>query len=310
MLYEIYFFIFITLFIVVLTFYKFFLFLLSPIKYIFSYIKKEYYKYFKLNSIKKQILAENESNWDSNSNNNEIESKFKTFLKNIDLFHIFTEEEKKDIETNKNNLENNNKIKEENEIKETEKVKVVKIKSKIDKLFLKIEVEKQKWDIEKLEKLLIEVLSIDENNIKALNMLSNLYINLWKDKKAFPLLKKLIQLDMKNDEAIWNLSKLYLELWEIDTAYVLIQKAISINNKNHRYFVTYADILYNKWELEKAIEAIETVLKLKPNNVIYLDAIASLYEELWEYKKAKAYWLEILDLEPDYTKAKEKLQQI
>lgn len=183
------------------------------------------------------------------------------------------------------------------------------LKNKLKKITLEIEFAKQRWDINTLEQKLVEALSYDENNIKFMEMLSNLYINLWKEKKAFSLLKKLIQLDAQNDNAIWNLSKLYLELWEIDTANILIQKTININPNNYRYYVTYADILYNKWELEKTIQTIQKVLEIKPNNSIYLDALASLYEEIWDFQKARACRLNILDIDPNYEKAKEKLQQ-
>ena len=205
-------------------------------------------------------------------------------------------------------LENKKEIKDIKNIEKNENTS--KIKNKLKKITLEIEFAKQKWDIDTLEQKLVEILSYDENNIKFMEMLSNLYINLWKEKKAFSLLKKLIQLDMQNDNAIWNLSKLYLELWEIDTANILIQKTIDINPSNYRYYITYADILYNKWELEQAIQAIQKVLEIKPNNSIYLDALASLYEEIWESQKSRACWLNILDIDPNYEKAKEKLQNI
>jgi tetratricopeptide (TPR) repeat protein len=87
-----------------------------------------------------------------------------------------------------------------------------KLKHKLDRLFLQLEVFRQKGDLDAMEQKLNEILSIDENNLKALEMLSNLYINLGKEKKAFPLLKRLIQIDMENDNAIWNLAKIYLNL--------------------------------------------------------------------------------------------------
>jgi len=258
--YEIYVFIWVSLILFIFLFYRFFLWLLSPFIWIFSSIKKWYYKVFSLNKIKQQVL----------------------------------EEQKSDTENN---------VKKDNLPVDISK----STKEKIDRLFLKLEVLKQKWDLDGMEKKLIEILAIDENNIKALETLSNLYINLWKEKKAFPLLKRLIQVDMENDIAIWNLSKIYLNLWEVDTAEILIKKAIDINSNNHRYYVTLADILYNKWDFEWAIEAIQKVLQIKPNNVIYMDALATLYEEIWESNKAKALWFEILELEPDYEKAREKL---
>jgi len=273
MLYEIYIFFWVTISLLVLSFYKVFLVLLYPFTWFISYLKKEYYKFFSLNSIKKQVLEETNKSWE--------------LVEALDKDIIKSEKEEKKQKNNE-----------------------LRLKSRVEKLFLKAEVAKQKWDIEELERLLVEMLSIDENNVRALETLSNLYITLWKDKKAFSLLKKLIQLDMENDNAIWNLAKLYLDLWEVDTADILIQKAISINSHNHRYYVTYADILYNKWDLENAIRAIERVLEIKPKNVIYLDALASLYEEMWDFAKARSYWLEIVDLEPDYEKAKEKLQWV
>ena len=261
--YEIYLFILVSLVLFVFVFYKFFLWLLSPIFWLVSYFKKWYYKVFSLNKIKKQVLEENvQENSELATTPTQVNPGINTGLK-----------------------------------------------EKVDRLFLKVEVLKQKGDLDGLEKKLIEILALDENNIKALEMLSNLYINLGKEKKAFPLLKRLIQLDMANDSAIWNLAKIYLSLWEIDTAEILIKKAIDINPNNHRYYVTLADILYNKGALEEAIEAIKKVLQLRPNNVIYMDALATLYEEVWEDNKAKALWLEILELEPDYEKAREKLNR-
>ena len=256
--YEIYLFLSVTIILVWIIFYKFFVWLFSPILWIVESIKKWYYKVTSLNKIKKQVLDGN------------------------------TQQEEQNFEQKPKNTE--------------------KLKSKLDRLFLQVEVFRQKGDLESLEQKLIEILSIDENNQKALEMLSNLYINLGKEKKAFPLLKRLIQIDMENDNAIWNLAKIYLNLWEVDTAEILIKKAISLNDKNHRYYVTYADILYNQWKLEQAIDAIQKVLQLRPNNVIYMDALATLYEELGEDRKAKALWLEILELEPDYEKAREKIK--
>jgi hypothetical protein len=43
---------------------------------------------------------------------------------------------------------------------------------------LQLEVFRQKGDLDAMEQKLNEILSIDENNLKALEMLSNLYINL------------------------------------------------------------------------------------------------------------------------------------
>jgi len=261
--YEIYIFTWITIILFIFIFYRFLNIFLWPFVFIISFLKKEYYKYFSLNVLKKEILEKKRDE--------------KTIEKDIDNKNMNTQKQEK-------------------------------IKDVVSKLFLEIQIDKERWKLDSYEEKLINILSYDENNIKALEMLSNLYINLWKDKKAFPLLKKLIQIDMQNDNAIWNLSKIYIDMWEIDTAKVLIEKSIDINSNNHRYYVTYADILYNKWELEKAIDAINKVLEIKPNNVIYLDALATLYEELWDVLKAKSCWLKIVDLEPDYEKAKEKLQ--
>ena len=262
--YEIYVFIWMTITLLIFIFYRFLNIFLLPFIYIVNFLKKEYYKHFSLNALKKEIL-------DKNNDEQKIEDD--TFVE-----------------------------------KKVDSKKAEKEKYKISKLFLEVKISKERWNLEDYEKKLIEILSYDEENIRALEMLSNLYINLWKNKKAFSLLKKLIQIDMQNDNAIWNLSKIYMDMWEIDTAKVLIEKAIDINSNNHRYYITYADILYNKWELEKAVEAIHKVLDIKPNNVIYIDALASLYEELWDFSKAKSCWIKIIDLEPDYDKAKEKIK--
>lgn len=259
---EIYTFFWISLLLIWFLFYRFLNIFLFPFLIVINFFKKEYYKYFSLNSIKKDLLN-----------------------KPKELGNVVN-----------------------NAVSEVAPELEDKVKHKVSKLFLEAKIVREQWKLDDYEKKLIELLSFDENNVDALEMLSNLYINLWKDKKAFSLLKKLIQIDMQNDNAIWNLSKIYMELWEIDTSYILIQKALEINPKNHRYYVTYADILYNKWELEESIIAIEKVLEIKPKNVLYIDALASLHEEIGNFSKAKSYWLEILDLEPTYERAKEKIK--
>lgn len=264
LIYEIYVFMWMTIILFICIFYKFLNVLLLPFIFIINFLKKEYYRYFSLNTLKKEVL--DKENIEQNMQKDSYIDK-----------QIYTKKEEKQ-------------------------------KYRVNKLFLAVRIAKERWDLDTYEKKLIELLSYDEENIKALEMLSSLYINLWKNKKSFSLLKKLIQIDMQNDNAIWNLSKIYIDMWEVDTAKVLIEKAIDINPNNHRYYVTNADILYNKWELEKALESMYKVLDMKPNNIIYLDAIASLYEELWEFLKAKAFWIKIIDLEPEYDRAKEKIQ--
>ncbi len=183
------------------------------------------------------------------------------------------------------------------------------LKRKVDRLLIEADRYKNKWDVSNYEKKLVESLSVVPDEPVVLDNLSDLYLNLWKDKKAFPLLKKLIQRDVNNHKAIWNLSKIYLNNSEIDTSLLLIEKAIELKSDNPRYWITKAEIVYNKDNLEDAIECAKSALKLRPENLMYIEGVAMLYEEIWDKTRAKKYRLRILDLEPNYEIAREKLTE-
>lgn len=199
------------------------------------------------------------------------------------------------------------------EKKKNEKVKAniqnELIKRKVDRLIIEAERFKNRWDVNNYEKKLVECLSVVPDEPVILDSLSDLYLNLWKDKKAFPLLKKLIQKDVNNHKAIWNLSKIYLNNSEMDTSLLLIEKAIDLKDDNPRYWITKAEIVYNKDNLEEAISCAKSALKLRPDNLMYIEWVAMLYEEIWEKTRAKKYRLMILDLEPNYDIAREKLTE-
>ena len=241
-------------------------------------------------------MAENNNKWEKNNNQNSkkdelvITSKEDPKIKTAVVTKTIEDTKKKD-EKIKANIQNE------------------LLKRKVDRLLIEADRHKKRWDVNNYEKKLVECLSLVPDEPVVLDNLSDLYLNLWKDKKAFPLLKKLIQKDVNNDKAIWNLSKIYLNNSEMDTSLLLIEKAIELRNDNPRYWITKAEIVYNKDNLEEAIEYAKSALKLRPENLMYIEWVAMLYEEIWDKTRAKKYRLMILDLEPNYEIAREKLTE-
>ncbi len=211
----------------------------------------------------------------------------------------------KEINQNQENQENkeNQYTKEETSNKEILNKKIEKIRFQAKSL-------KEKWDLEKYEKKIIEWLSYDGENLELLKMLGDLYFSTGNNKKALPILKKILEKDSNDHKTIWQVWQIYFEKEEFETAKLLINKAILLKNNNPKYYVSMAEIMYNTEELEEAINNMEKAVKLRPQNVNYLLAVASLYEEINNNNMAKRYYFKVLEIDQTHELAKEKVNEL
>ena len=184
-----------------------------------------------------------------------------------------------------------------------------KEKKRFDSLLLEAELFKNEWKFEQYEKKLIEAMAIDDESLKVLKPLSDLYFTLGNYKKALSLLKKVSEKDPTDHKAIWQIAEIYFVAWDTQTAELLIEKAINLKNDNPKYYLTMVEIYYNTERYDEALAFMEKIIKLRPTNPKYLLATAELYEQIWDIDNAKKYYFNVLEYEQNNEKAKAKLRE-
>ena len=182
-------------------------------------------------------------------------------------------------------------------------------KKRFDSLLLEAELFKNEWKFEQYEKKLIEAMAIDDESLKVLKPLSDLYFTLGNYKKALSLLKKVTEKDPTDHNAIWQIAEIYFVAWDTQTAELLIEKAINLKNDNPKYYLTMVEIYYNTERYDEALAFMEKIIKLRPTNPKYLLATAELYEQIWDIDNAKKYYFTVLEYEQSNEKAKAKLRE-
>ena len=182
-------------------------------------------------------------------------------------------------------------------------------KKKFDSLLLEAELFKNEWKFEAYEKKLIEAMAIDDESLKVLKPLSDLYFTLGNYKKALSLLKKVTEKDPTDHKAIWQIAEIYFVAWDTQTAELLIEKAINLKNDNPKYYLTMVEIYYNTERYDEALAYMEKIIKLRPTNPKYLLATAELYEQIWDIDNAKKYYFTVLEYEQNNEKAKSKIRE-
>ena len=185
-----------------------------------------------------------------------------------------------------------------------------KEKKKFDALLLEAELLKNEGKFEQYEKKLIEAMVIDDESLKVLKPLSDLYFPLGNYKKALSLLKKVSELDPTDHKVIWQIAEIYFVAWDTQTTELLIEKAINLKNDNTKYYLTMVEIYYNTERYDEALAYMEKIIKLRPTNPKYLLATAELYEQIGDIDNAKKYYFTVLEYEQNNEKAKAKIKKI
>jgi len=184
-----------------------------------------------------------------------------------------------------------------------------KERKRFDALLLEADLLKNDGKFEQYEKKLIEAMAIDDESIKVLRPLSDLYFTLGNYKKALSLLKKVSEKDPTDHKAIWQIAEIYFVAWDTQTAELLIEKAINLKNDNPKYYLTMVEIYYNTERYDEALAYMEKIIKLRPTNPKYLLATAELYEQIWDIDNAKKYYFTVLEYEQNNEKAKAKIRE-
>lgn len=167
-----------------------------------------------------------------------------------------------------------------------------------------------KKDYTEAEKLLIQVLSLEQDNFVANSMLALLYLRTQSELKAESIYRKLLE-DKPRDPALYtNLGLAFYNQAKYQEACESYEFAVKLDpNKPDRH-INLGQVYFVLQNFEKAITHFKEALKLSPRNVEYLFMLADTYREKGDLPKAKEMYKKVLDREPYNTEAQEEVRRL
>lgn len=149
------------------------------------------------------------------------------------------------------------------------------LNNKINQLFREIDDLIKKEELAEAEKRLIEIIGLDNRNIKAFRMLGDLYL----EKKSFEEAKQTFEyiLKLKENEATGETSRedglIYFDLAlacqsmdDLETAIANLQKALNIEPNSPRYLDTMLEMSIIKKDKVLAEKAYDKLKEVNPDN--------------------------------------------
>lgn len=167
-----------------------------------------------------------------------------------------------------------------------------------------------KDQFEESEKLLIQVLSLDENNFIANSLLALLYLKNHSDSKAEVIYRKLLEMKPKDPALYTNLGLAFYNQAKYNEALESYSFAVKLDPEKPARHVNVGQVYFVVKSLDKAIEHFKEAVKLVPRNVEYLFMLADTYREKGELKNAKTTYNKILHQEPYNNEAQEEVRRL
>ena len=160
------------------------------------------------------------------------------------------------------------------------------------------------WDdwftnMHKAKEFAIKALQVDENNYRALMVLSRIYLFNRDFDKSEQLLEKALRLNPNDADLLAQGATTFVFLGNMERATVLYQKAIFLNPLHESWYYTYGVFLY--FELGEYETCIELAAKMDETSLwIDIEAIiGAAYYQLGDLENAYKHWNQFLE---DYHK--------
>jgi len=160
----------------------------------------------------------------------------------------------------------------------------------IRELISEAETHLKKENLGEAEESLVEVISLDDKNLKAFLKLADLYDHLKKWTEARQTYEYALKLARKHkddssvmgdsnlSEIYWSLSLVLRELDDLNGAYENIQEALDLEPNNPRYLDLILDLSIIKKDKESALYYLEKLAEVNPEN----NKLADLSEKISE----------------------------
>jgi len=156
-----------------------------------------------------------------------------------------------------------------------------------------------------------KALVFNPNWIPALLSLANSYESIKQYSIADSLYEKILEVEPDNATALNNYGySLSVRGIQLDKALRMAQKAISINSENGSFLDTIGWILYKKGNYEEALEYLEKAFSRRQDSAEVAEHLGDVYKKLGMDDKAKASWEKALELAPNNSAIKNKINQM
>lgn len=151
--------------------------------------------------------------------------------------------------------------------KNQEELPKEEVETKADELLIEAKELIREESMEEAEKILIEIINIDNKNIEAFKTLGELYYERKNFIEARETLQHVLRLEKEESGEInFDLSLVYKEMGDIDEAVNSIKKALTIEPNNPRYLDTLFEISIINKDKAEALSAYNKLKKANPEN--------------------------------------------
>jgi tetratricopeptide (TPR) repeat protein len=153
------------------------------------------------------------------------------------------------------------------------------------------------------------ILSLDPDNPDIMYLLGSLYLEVKEEDKSIDILKKSLAIDPKHDGSLNTLAYVYAEQGKhLDKALELVNRALALLPTSGAYLDSKGWIFYKKGEYDKALTYLLKANEVLEDPVVY-SHLGDVYFALGKKEEAIRYWKLSLDLQPEQSDLKDKIQQ-
>ena len=161
-----------------------------------------------------------------------------------------------------------------------------------------------------VEKILIQVLALDEHNPKANRTLGLVYLHREDWKKAELIFQNLVELEPKDATHFGNLGLAFYRQKKYPLARESYENAVRIDGHKAPRWISLGQVYLRLKDFESAIGAFKNAVKRDHRNLDFLFALAEAYEKGGNAKAALKTFERILELSPYNDEVKSKIKKL
>ena len=165
-------------------------------------------------------------------------------------------------------------------------------------------------NMEKAEEMYQKTLRLDPNYLFAYYNLGVLYQKQREWEKAANYYQEAVRLDPVYFNAYYNLGLVYQETGQYQKAIEAYEKAISSDSRHPHAYNNLGVAYWLKGEKEEAIRSFLKAVERGPDHVKAYYNLGNVYQEIGDYRKAIDAYQAVLNIDPAYREAKERLRQV
>ena len=166
----------------------------------------------------------------------------------------------------------------------------------------------QRGDIETGIRLYQRVLEQDPANAKAMYHLGFAYGQMWDHDLEISYYERAIELKYRTAQIYYNLGEAYLEVDRTEDAIYAFRQGVKKNPGNADNYFGLGRSHQKRLEYSPAEKELLKAVRLAPREVFFREYLASFYEEIGQFQKAAEQYRIILEIDPEYEGALERLE--